>query len=86
MNGDYFFGTRSENGAVYLPSLPQAAPAGISITVMNWSSTEGFGPTDAKPFSVYFNPRTCITLGPGQKRTFTSIYTAQRGILRWAPN
>ena len=83
--GLYFFASRTTDGCVYLPSFPPKGPAGISITVMNWASTEGFGPEDAKPFNVYFNSRDFITVMPGQKRSFTSIYTAQRGILRWAP-
>jgi hypothetical protein len=83
--GVYFFASRTTDGCVYLPPFPPKGPAGISITVTNWASTEGFGPQDAKPFNVYFNSRDFITLHPGQKRSFTSIYTAQRGILRWAP-
>jgi hypothetical protein len=84
-NSTYFFASRSTDGCVYLPPFSPAGPAGITITIMNWASTEGFGPQDAKPFNVYFNSRDFIALLPGQKRSFTSIYTAQRGILRWAP-
>jgi hypothetical protein len=81
-DGKYFFASRTDGAAVILPTPMNTA--GVSITVMNWSSTEGFAPEEARPFDVYFADKCRIRLMPGEKRTFTSIFTAQRNVLRWA--
>jgi hypothetical protein len=84
-NLTYFLGSRKENLTVTLPTFLPAFGSGITLTIMNWASTEGFAPNEARPFRVAFGSNTTLELKPNEKRSFMSIFTAKTGRLRWAP-